>query len=370
MTSKNNDKKIINKTDIPDNVFFKRHQLMLEAQELEESLPVFLEEFCLYLKNSVAPSTRLSYLQGISYFLHYLIAEHKNFRKFGSICDIDLESFRLLKAKDINNYIGNYCVMYEKDGVVYTNNNKSLAKKKSTLSVMFKYLFVNEIIPVNIAEGFNPIKLPKLQPDAIKKLEVEEIPRLLELIDRGEGLTSKEKEFWQKTRLRDKAIIVLFLTYGLRVSELQQLDVASFNYDRNEFTVFRKRGKESKMPLNRSVIGVLKDYCENERPSSLDDDEPMFLSLQRTRLTVRAIRDIVKKYTSHVIGGAGYSPHKLRATAASTMIEYGFSIYDVQNVLDHENVTTTQLYSAHKKHSKSDVIKKFELVNKEDGGVE
>ncbi len=124
------------------------------------------------------------------------------------------------------------------------------------------------------------------------------------------------------------------------------------------------------MPLNRSVIGVLKDYCENERPSSLDDDEPMFLSLQRTRLTVRAIRDIVKKYTSHVIGGAGYSPHKLRATAASTMIEYGFSIYDVQNVLDHENVTTTQLYSAHKKHSKSDVIKKFELVNKEDGGVE
>ena len=59
----------------------------------------------------------------------------------------------------------------------------------------------------------------------------------------------------------------------------------------------------------------------------------------------------------------GYSPHKLRATAASSLIQYGFSIYDVQNLLDHENVTTTQLYAAHKKNAKRDVINNYELLD-------
>lgn len=358
----NKNMKFINKTDIPDNVVQNRHRLALEAQELEEQMPYFFEDFCLYLKNSVAQSTRVAYLKDIIYFLRYLIREHKNFQKYTDISEMDLETFQTLSARDVNHYIGNYCAMYERNGVLITNDNRSLARKRSTLSVLFKYLFIHEIFPSNLAQGFNPIKLPKVQPDAIKKLEVEEIPKLLELIDSGEGLTEKEKIYWSKTRLRDKAIVVLFITYGLRVSELHQLDLTSFQYDRGEFTIYRKRGKESKMPLNHSVVTCLREYIDFERGESVEDDQPLFLSLQKKRLTVRAIREIVKKYTSHIIGGDGYSPHKLRATAASTMIEYGFSIYDVQNILDHENVTTTQLYSAHKKNAKSDLIRKFELL--------
>lgn len=353
--------KINNKSDIPNNVIRKRNELALQAQELEESLPVFFEEFCLYLKNAVAQSTRVAYLTDIVFFLNYLIENHRDFRHCSKIDEIELSKFQTLKARDINEYIGNYCAMYEKNNILITNDARSLARKRSTLSVLFKYLFVHELMPSNLVDGFNPIKLPKVQPDAIKKLEVEEIPRLLHLIETGEGLTDSEKKFWQRTRLRDQAIVIMFITYGLRVSELQQLDLASINFDRSEFTIYRKRGKESKMPLNQSVIGALKNYIQNERNLSIDPDQPLFLSLQKKRLTIRAIRDIIKKYTSKIIGGSGYSPHKLRATAASTMIEYGFSIYDVQNVLDHENVTTTQLYSAHKKNAKSDVIRKFEI---------
>ncbi len=356
--------KINNKTDIPDNVIIKRNQVAKASKNIERELPYFLDEFALYLKNGVAPSTRLSYLTDIKAFLTYLIHEHENFVHYNTIKEIDQMVFSQLKARDINDYIGNYCAMYEKNGTLITNGNRSLAKKKSTLSVLFKYLFVNELMPSNIADGFNPIKLPKVQPDAIKKLEVEEMYKLLELIDSGEGLSKKEKQFWKKTKYRDKAIMTLFLTYGLRVSELQQLDLQSINYERMEFTIYRKRGKESKMPLNKSVISTLKKYIENERGTSADNDDPLFLSLQKKRLTVRAIRDLVKKYTAIILGNSGYSPHKLRATAASTMIEYGFSIYDVQNILDHENVTTTQLYSAHKKNAKSELIRKFELLDK------
>jgi site-specific recombinase XerD len=123
------------------------------------------------------------------------------------------------------------------------------------------------------------------------------------------------------------------------------------------------------MPLNKSVERSIKDYIHNERISDdrieAEYKDALFLSLQGSRMTERALRELVKKYTS--IGMAtsrksGYSPHKLRATAATSLIEQGNSIFDVQNLLDHENVTTTQLYAAHKKHAKQELIKKFEWL--------
>ena len=88
-----------------------------------------------------------------------------------------------------------------------------------------------------------------------------------------------------------------------------------------------------------------------------------FLSLQGRRLTDRQIRQLVKKYTS--IGmktsrNSGYSPHKLRATTATSLISRGNSIFDVQALLDHEQVTTTQLYAAHKMNVKRDLIRDME----------
>ena len=80
-------------------------------------------------------------------------------------------------------------------------------------------------------------------------------------------------------------------------------------------------------------------------------------------MTERQIRELVKKYTSIALATSrakGYSPHKLRATAATSLIGRGNSIYDVQALLDHENVTTTQLYAAHKMNVKRDLIKNFE----------
>lgn len=365
--NKNKKVKVHNKTDIPDNIIIKRHLTINECEEIESTFPDFFADFFLFIKGSVTINTRLAYLTDLRFFLNYLINQHPKFKKYSRISDIKVEDFSTLKAKDINQYIGNYCSQYINDGVVILNNNRTLARKRSSLSVLFKHLYREEIIKINIVDGFNPIKLPKPQPDAIKKLEIEEIPMILDIVSTGSGLTSRERVYWEKTKLRDKAILVLFITYGLRVSELQQLDLSSFNYQRNEFKIYRKRGKESTMPLNNSVINSIKEYTEKERPAVAE--KALFISLQGKRMTVRAIREMVKKYTSIVLGttrSAGFSPHKLRATAASTLIEYGFSIYDVQNLLDHENVTTTQLYSAHKKNAKIDLINQYEILNDED----
>jgi site-specific recombinase XerC len=94
---------------------------------------------------------------------------------------------------------------------------------------------------------------------------------MLDAVSTGNGLTKKELQYWEKTKKRDKAILVLFLTYGLRLSELQMLNVSSFNFSRGEFTIYRKRNKESKMPLNKSVSLVINEYL---RPYYAQKVEP------------------------------------------------------------------------------------------------
>jgi site-specific recombinase XerD len=361
--------KVHNKSSKPDNIVEKEHHIIEKIIDIEKSLPAFMKDYFIYLKNAVALSSRFAYLVDIRFFCRYMI-EEAELTNAESITEIPLKDFNSIKARDINLFLGDYCTRYyrvEGESItIYENNNRALSRKKSALSSLFKFMFRNEQIEKNIVDGLNPIKLPKPQPDAIKRLYVEELQRLIDIVSTGNGLTEKEMIYWEKTKLRDKCIIMIFVTYGLRLKELQELNLSSFNFSRGEFTIYRKRGKESVMPLNESVLKSLKQYIDYERLSSGDEDA-LFLSLQKKRLSERSIRVLVKKYTSIALEkprGSGYSPHKLRATAASTLIEFGFSIYDVQNILDHDNVTTTQLYSAHRKNSKSDIIRNYELDNK------
>lgn len=364
--------KIHNKSDKPDNIVTRNNDLIERCILIEKKLPKFMKDYFIYLKGSVAVSTRLAYLEDIKFFCSYLI-ETKELTNAYEISEISLKEFEAIKARDVNLFLGDYCTRYYKQSssttLIYENNNRALARKKSSISTLFKFLYRNEQLVDNITDGFNPIKLPKPQPDAIKRLEIDEVAKMLDSVESGYGLTEKEKVYWRKTKLRDKAILALFVTYGLRLNELRELNISSFNFSRGEFKIYRKRGKEVLMPINHTCELVIKDYIYNERPQSEmlieEYKDALFLSLQNKRLNPKAIRQLVKKYTSismETSRDGGYSPHKLRATAATSLIQNGFSIYDVQNLLDHDNVTTTQLYAAHKKHVKRDIVNNFEWI--------
>jgi site-specific recombinase XerD len=255
-------------------------------------------------------------------------------------------------------------------------------------------------VPKNITDGFDPIRLPKPGDREIKRLEDDEVMTMLDAVTHGTGLSARERVFWQRTRLRDRAILVLFVTYGLRLSELRELNLSSFSFGRGEFKIYRKRGKEATMPLNRTAERALREYIDSERrpvgdaatpaaergdanrrraedastlggdakkssatPAAERDSDALFLSLRGTRLTERQIRELVKKYTGIALGSgrrAGYSPHKLRATTATSLIERGNSIFDVQELLNHDNITTTQLYAAHRRNAKRELINDME----------
>lgn len=370
--------KIHNKSDKPDNIILKENEITEKCQAIQDELPPFLRGFFVYLKGNVLPMTRLAYLQDIRFFCNYLIHE-TDLTKAETTRDIKLDDFEKIRAVDVNIFI-DYCRRYkvetEKAVIIYENEKKSLSRKKSSISVLFKYLYRDELVSRNITDAFDPIKVPKPGEREIKALQDDEVMRMLDAVTSGESLTKKEREFWEKTKKRDKAILILFLTYGLRLSELQQLNVSSFNFSRGEFKIYRKRGKESFMPLNKSVIKAVSAYINEERASD-DKLDPLhrnalFLSLQGKRMTERQIRELVKKYTSIGLAtsrNSGYSPHKLRATAATSLIGRGNSIFDVQALLDHENVTTTQLYAAHKKNVKEDLVRNFEWEDEFDSNL-
>ena len=362
--------RIHNKSDKPDNIIKKENDIFLQCEELEKQMPGFLRGFFAYLRGNVLPMTRLAYLHDIRFFLQYLICE-TDLTTAEDIKQIKLEDLQQVQSVDVNMFI-DYCRKYkietDKAVYLYENSNKTLARKKSSVSVLFKYLYRDGLVEKNITDGFDPIRVSRPGEKEIKALQDDEVMIMLDAVSSGTGLTDRERIYWEKTKLRDKAILIFFVTYGLRLSELQQLNISSFNFARGEFKIFRKRGKESVMPLNKSATEVINDYIQLERPSEdkisqEEDKDALFLSLQGKRMTERQIRELVKKYTSialHTSRKGGYSPHKLRATAATSLIGRGNSIYDVAALLDHEQVTTTQLYARHKADVKRDLVKDME----------
>ena len=371
------DLRIHNKSDKPDNIVKKENDIYMECEGIQKELPSFLRSYFTYLKGNVLPMTRLAYLHDIRFFMNYLINE-TDLTKASVPKEITSDEFNEIVAADINLFI-DYCRKYMVDNgdtiTVFENSNRSLARKKSSISVMFKQLYRDGIVDKNITDGFDPIRVSKPGEREIKALQDDEVMIMLDAVTTGNGLTDHERLYWEKTKLRDKAILVMFVTYGLRLSELQQLNLSSFNFSRGEFKIYRKRGKESIMPLNQSVQIVLNDYITTERNTVIAEDkaaeDALFLSMQGKRITERAIRELVKKYTSIALNTSrrgGYSPHKLRATAATSLIGRGNSIYDVAALLDHEQVTTTQLYAQHKMNVKRDLVSgmEWELERTED----
>lgn len=361
--------RIHNKSDKPDNIIKRENDIYFQCEELESQLPKYLRGFFAYLKGNVLPRTREAYLHDIRFFFQYLI-EETDLTDAEETSKVKLDELQEVQAVDVNMFI-DYCRKYkvetDKNVYIYENTNKTLARKKSSISVLFKYLYRDGLVEKNITDGFDPIRVPRPGEKEIKALQDDEVMIMLDAVSSGQGLTNHERSYWEKTKLRDKAILILFLTYGLRLSELQQLNVSSFNFKRGEFKIYRKRGKESLMPLNKSATAVIYDYIDNERLSDehleYEHKDALFLSLQGKRMTERQIRELVKKYTSIALKTtrkAGYSPHKLRATAATSLIGRGNSIFDVAALLDHEQVTTTQLYARQKQGVKRDLVKGME----------
>jgi site-specific recombinase XerD len=209
------------------------------------------------------------------------------------------------------------------------NKNYARARKVACLRSFFKYLQKMKIIEDNPTAELETPKINSRQP---VYLTLEESRKLLSVID-------------GQNRERDYAIITLFLNCGLRLSELIGIDIDRINGD--ILKVIGKGNKERTVYLNNACTEAINNYLKVRPVDDVKDKKALFLSERKRRISKRSVQYLVKKYIGlSELDTDKYSTHKLRHTAATLMYKYGkVDIRSLQQILGHENISTTEIYT-------------------------
>ena len=210
---------------------------------------------------------------------------------------------------------------------------RSVTRKLSALRSLYAYLLREEHIQSN---PFQLIRTPKVDKKLPKFMYVEEMEELLRLPDVTSGLGQ-----------RDLAILESLYASGMRVSELVGLNMSSIEMELGVALVFGKGAKERYVPLGDHAIVALKQYIQGGRAQVLSDStlDALFLNARGGRLTDRSVRRVVDKYVSQLSRTMDISPHTLRHSFATHMLEAGADLRTVQELLGHVNLSTTQIYT-------------------------
>lgn len=270
----------------------------------------------------------------VASFLNFLTAEKnasphtvKNYR-------IDLREFSLfLKEKDSREvtYLDIRSFLAYLKGHQYSRS--SISRKLACLRSFFKYLARENLLETNPAAG---IQTPKREKRLPQFLNPEEMVRLLE---------APVKNTWEEKR--DKAILETLYSSGLRVSELVGLNQEDVDVFGGLVRVKGKGKKERIVPLGQMALKALQTYVEHKpaRDHRNALKAPLYLNRSGGRLSDRSIRRMILKYTRRIALNKEVSPHTLRHSFATHMLDRGADLRSVQELLGHENLSTTQIYT-------------------------
>lgn len=229
--------------------------------------------------------------------------------------------------------------------------NRGKFRKLSSIRSFYNYLFTKiDVIDKNPVVD---IDMPKIEKTLPVYLTLEQSKNLLKTIE-----NSKSKPVYKK---RDYAIATLFLNCGMRLSELSGINLSHIE-NGNTLTVVGKGNKERTIYLNDACIRAIDDYLKL-RPQVKDD--ALFLSMRENRMSNRSIQHMIEKHMKNSgLDTTKYSVHKLRHTAATLMYEYGNAdIRSLQEILGHESVNTTEIYTHVNKESLRKMVESNPLSN-------
>ena len=292
----------------------------------------FIDDFSDYLKleKNYSNNTVESYIRDIRYFLDYINKE---------IIDIS--------KKDIEEYITFNLTNY---------NESSLNRMISSIKGFFKYLSLYKGF-INISEDIECLKRKKALP---KYLSIEEVDNLLDI------------PLNNAFDYRNKAILELMYASGLRASELINLDLQNIDLTNMVVNVYGKGKKERIVPLSKLAVNYLDIYINNYRQQLFvkgnDPKDILFLNNHGLRMTRQGLYKIIGKIAQEKNITKEITPHVLRHSFATHMIECGADIRSVQELLGHENVITTEVYT----HLANNFIKNSynEYFNRSEKGSE
>lgn len=315
----------------------------LKLRELLTTLPPFCKQFFIGIEARTQSRTRLAYAYDLVCFFDYLHENNPVCRKM-EIKDFPIDLLDQIKPMDIEEYLY-YLKVYEKDGVAHTNDERGLKRKLASLRSFYNYLYKNEMIDTNPAVK---VDMPKIHDKNIIRLDVDEVAMLLDEVESGECLTKRQQMYHERTKARDLALLTLMLGTGIRVSECVGLDIDDVDLKNNGVKVHRKGGAEVIVYFGDEVREAVCAYLmERNAVAAVEGHEnALFLSMQNKRISVRAVENLVKKYSRLVTTLKNITPHKLRSTYGTSLYRETGDIYLVADVLGHKDVNTTRKHYA------------------------
>lgn len=326
------------------NYYIQRNNKNIEVIErlLDEELPTFCYDYFLAIDSQTSTLTRLNYAHDLKIFFNFLY--EKKFRRSKTVKEFTLEDMECVTSNDVE-YFLSYLSHYSYNGKEHSCNERAKARKLSSVRALFKYLFNKGYISV---DNTAKVSTPKLHEKPIIRLDTDEVYSILDAAESGSGLTSHQMAYHEKSRVRDTAILMLFLGTGIRISELVGLNNDDLNFNDNSFIVTRKGGNRAILYFDDDVAQALKRYLEykDDNSTKIVDSNALFLSNNRNRIGVRAVENLVKKYAKIVSPLKKISPHKLRSTYGTQLYKATGDIYIVADVLGHKDVNTTRKHYA------------------------
>ena len=334
-------------------------------RDLEKELPIVCTDFFRSVSQTTSTLTRLAYAYDFRLFFQYLVRENPLFADVAPrfMMDKHLNAIQMRDIEGFQDYLTQYYVMDDQTGGehVVRNHELGIMRKLSSLRSLFEYLFKNKHIDANIA---TLVSLPKLHDKPILRLEPDEMQRLLDTVSTGDGLTERQQKLLKFTRTRDTAMLLLFLGTGIRVSECVGLNIEDLDFESNAFLVTRKGGDQSILYFPQQVADALQDYLavREKIEAQPGHEDALFLSLQKRRITQRAVQNLVKKYAMVAAPlKKRISPHKLRSTFGTNLYLETGDIYLVADVLGHSSVDVTKKHyaamtDAHKREAARRVV--------------
>ena len=278
----------------------------------------------LRVERNVSVHTMDAYKRDINQYLTYL-------------SDLDLKNLTDVKSTHVRDYI-----RVLNDGGMAP---ASISRIISSIRTYYKFLSSENILDENPILLINNPKLPKKLPDVLSEKEISLIINAIQ----------ESSQFYQ----RDKAIIEMLYSCGIRVTELCNLEMSNLFIDEDLIRVMGKGNKERLLPLGLRSKKYINDYIKHSRNSHIKKSGSSFVFVSRNgnQLTRAMINIILNKWTQVSGLKKSVSPHKLRHSFATHLLEGGADLRFVQALLGHSDISTTQIYTHIDKHYLKEVYK-------------
>ena len=291
-----------------------------------EGLPKIFSEFYYSMRASKKSYTTMEV------YIRYI----KHFMDFATHGESDDEFYKKVTATDVEQYLISLETR-EVNGKIVRTGDGIQAARWSALNTFFDFL-VNKkeyIVKNPVAKTDRPTINTEHK---VTYLTEDEIAKLFEAVDKNPDRIMS---------YRDRTIISLFLATGLRIGALININIEDIDFDNNVIHVIEKRQKVRNIQFGQRTSEVLKSWIATRNKEFADvDTTALFVSQKKNRISDDAVSSMIKKYAADAGIKKHITPHKMRSTVATNLAKKGTNIQTIKEIMGHENVQTTLVYTA------------------------